>query len=88
MVTAFVMEKNFLWLRVYHNRQINCRNQSFPICKRNQISNTKGSWVVPYSRWLNKIPVEIFPILLAFSNSLSTTINKESVLYNMLLYLL
>ena len=26
----------------YHNRQGNRRNQSFPICKRNQTSNTKG----------------------------------------------
>ena len=33
----------------YHNRQSNRKNQSFPICKRNQISNTKGSRYIPYS---------------------------------------
>ena len=27
----------------YHNRQLDLKNQSFPICKRNQIYNTKGS---------------------------------------------
>ena len=27
----------------YHNRQLNSRNQSFPICKRNKTTNTKGS---------------------------------------------
>ena len=36
----------------YHNRQLDSRNQSFPICKRNQISNTKGSKLIPYSGWL------------------------------------
>ena len=28
------------------------RNQSFPICNRNKMSNTKGSDLVPYSRRL------------------------------------
>ena len=36
----------------YHNRQSNRRNQSFPICKRNQTSNNKGSWFVHYSKRL------------------------------------
>ena len=63
-VTNYVMDRKFLWLGVYHNRQINHQNESFPICKRNQISNTKGSRIIPYSRWLKQIPVEIFPISL------------------------
>ena len=32
----------------YHNRNLDSRNQSFPICKRNQRTNTKGSRFVPY----------------------------------------
>ena len=43
MVTNYFMERIFLWLGVYHNRQLNSKNQSFPICKRNQTTNTKGS---------------------------------------------
>ena len=46
-----VMEKTSYGLG-YHNRQINHRNKSFPICKRNKISNTKGSRNIPYSGWL------------------------------------
>ena len=30
MVTNSVMERNFLWLGVYHNRQLDTRNQSLP----------------------------------------------------------
>ena len=36
----------------YHNRQLDSRNQSFPISKRNQISSIKGSRFVFYSGWL------------------------------------
>ena len=49
--TLGVTERNSYGLG-YHNWQINSRNQSFPICKRNQTSNTKGSRFVPYSKWL------------------------------------
>ena len=31
-VANSVMERNFLWIGVYHNRHLNTRNQSFPIC--------------------------------------------------------
>ena len=34
----------------YHNRQLDSRNQSFPIYNRNPISNTNGSDLVPYFR--------------------------------------
>ena len=50
-VANSITERNSYGLG-YHNRQLDSRNQSFPICKRNQISNTKGSDLVPYSRWL------------------------------------
>ena len=46
-----VTERNSYGLG-YHNRQLDSINQSFPICKRNQISNTKGSYLIPYSGWL------------------------------------
>ena len=36
----------------YHNRQLDSRNQSFPIYNINKISNTKGLNLVPYSGWL------------------------------------
>ena len=42
-----VMERNSYGLG-YHNRQLNSINQSFPICKRNQTINTKGSRFVPF----------------------------------------
>ena len=45
--TIIVTERNSYGLG-YHNRQLDSRNQSFPICKRNKISNTKGSDLVPY----------------------------------------
>ena len=35
-VANSVMERNFLWLRVDHNRLNDTRNQSSPICKRNK----------------------------------------------------
>ena len=35
------------------------RNQSFPICKRNQTSNTEGYRTVPCSKRLKQIPVEL-----------------------------
>ena len=35
------------------------KNQSFPICNRNKMSNTKGSDLIPYSRKLKQIPVEL-----------------------------
>ena len=47
-VTNFVTKRNSYGLG-YHNRQIDSRNQSFTICKRNQISNIKGSRFIPYS---------------------------------------
>ena len=46
-----VIERNSYGLG-YHNRQLDSRNQSFPICNRNQISNTKGLDLIPYSGWL------------------------------------
>ena len=46
-VANSVMERNSYGLG-YHNRKLESRNQSFPICNRNQISNTKGSDVIPY----------------------------------------
>ena len=49
--SAGITEKNSYGLG-YHNRKSNCKNQSFPICKRNQTSNTKGSQNIPYSGWL------------------------------------
>ena len=58
-VANSVMERNLLWLRVYHNRQLDTRNQSFPICKRNQTSDTKGYRIVPCFGWLKQIPVEL-----------------------------
>ena len=48
MINIFVTKRNSYGLG-YHKRQLDSRNQSFPICKRNQISNTKGSKLVPYS---------------------------------------
>ena len=36
----------------YHNRQLDSKNQSSPICNRNKQSNTKGSNLVPYSKRL------------------------------------
>ena len=41
-----VTERNSYGLG-YHNRQLDSKNQSFPIC--NKMSNTKGSNLVPYS---------------------------------------
>ena len=48
----------------YHNRHLDSRNQSFPICNRNQISNTKGSDLVPWTvevdpRWAFWILLEL-----------------------------
>ena len=57
-VANSVTERNSYGLG-YHNKQVDSRNQSFPICKRNQISNTKGLELVPYSRWLKQIPIEL-----------------------------
>ena len=51
-VANSIMERNFLWLGVYHNIQLDTRNQSFPICKRNQTSNTEGYRIVPCFRQL------------------------------------
>ena len=45
---TLVTERNSYGLG-YHNRQLDSINQSFPICNRNEISNTKGSDLVPYS---------------------------------------
>ena len=47
-VANSIMERNSYGLG-YHNRQINSRNQSFPICKRNQTTNTEGSRFIPFS---------------------------------------
>ena len=41
-----VMERNSYGLG-YHNKHLDSRNQSFPICNRNKMSNTKGSNLVP-----------------------------------------
>ena len=46
-VANSVMERNSYGLG-YHNRQLDSRNQSSPICNRNKQSNTKGSNLVPY----------------------------------------
>ena len=47
-VTNSVTERNSYGLG-YHNKQIDSRNQSFLISNRNQMSNTKGSDLIPYS---------------------------------------
>ena len=47
--------KKFLWLWD-QNRQLDSRNQSFPICNRNKQYNTKGSNLVPYSGRLKVDP--------------------------------
>ena len=52
-VANSVTERNFLWLGEYHKRHIDTRNQSFPICKRNQTPNTKGYRIVPSFGQLN-----------------------------------
>ena len=43
-----VTERNSYGLG-YHNRQLDSRNQSSPICNRNKQSNAKGSNLIPYS---------------------------------------
>ena len=43
-----VTERNSYGLG-YHNRQLDSRNQSSPICNINKQSNTKGSNLIPYS---------------------------------------
>ena len=46
-VAISVTERNPYGLG-YHNRQLDSRNQSFPICNRNKMFKTKGSNLVPY----------------------------------------
>ena len=67
MVANSVTERNVLWIRVYHNKQLDLKNQSFPICKRNQTYNTKGCQIIPYSEQLKQIPIELFPIPLVLA---------------------
>ena len=50
-VAISITERNSYGLG-YHNRQLDSRNQSFPIFNRNKMSNTKRSNLVPYSGWL------------------------------------
>ena len=72
---VIVMERNSYGLG-YYNRQLDSRNQSFPICKRNQISNTKGSKLVPYSGRLKYISVELSNFILNWWIT-SSTISKQ-----------
>ena len=46
-VTNSVTERNSYGLG-YHNRQLDSRTQTLPICNRNKMSNTKGSNLIPY----------------------------------------
>ena len=47
-----IMERNFLWLGVYHIIQLDTKNQSFPNMQEKSTSNTNGYRIIPCSRRL------------------------------------
>ena len=61
------------------------RNQSFPICNINKMSNTKGSYLVPYSGQLKQILVVLSNLQLELIILPQQQVNNTSILYIMVL---